>query len=101
MPEDFAALADANFLPIDKIENGYTPIVLKTGSEVLLFNTGNGPAWRPDRGALRDATATARKAVDHCDTILEGLLSECERQRSRLRLMGAFDPGCVKTRDAV
>jgi len=53
VPDDVAALATANFLPSDKSENQYTPIVLNTGSEVILFDTGNGEGGGPQRGKLR------------------------------------------------
>jgi glyoxylase-like metal-dependent hydrolase (beta-lactamase superfamily II) len=39
-PEDFAATAAANFLPADKTQNFFTPVLLNTGSELVLFDTG-------------------------------------------------------------
>mgnify|MGYP002080013866 CR=1 FL=1 len=39
-PEDFAALAEANFLPADRTQNFFTPVVVNTGAELLLFDTG-------------------------------------------------------------
>ncbi len=39
-PEDFAALAAANFLPADKTQNFFTPVLLNTGTELVLFDTG-------------------------------------------------------------
>ncbi len=39
-PEDFAALADANFLPADRTQNFFTPVLLNTGAELILFDTG-------------------------------------------------------------
>ncbi|MEM9725350.1 MAG: MBL fold metallo-hydrolase [Pseudomonadota bacterium] len=69
-PEAFAALAAANFLPVDQIENGYTPVVLNTGAEVILFDTGNGAARRPGRGALREILAANGLAPEQIDIVV-------------------------------
>lgn len=45
-PEAIAALLDKNFLPTDRFANGFSPVVVDTGSEVVLFDTGNGEAGR-------------------------------------------------------
>lgn len=39
-PEDFAALSAANFIPADKTQNYFTPTVVNTGAELVLFDTG-------------------------------------------------------------
>lgn len=39
-PEDFAALSAANFIPADRTQNFFTPTVVNTGAEVVLFDTG-------------------------------------------------------------
>jgi glyoxylase-like metal-dependent hydrolase (beta-lactamase superfamily II) len=39
-PEDFAALSAANFIPADKTQNFFTPAVVNTGAELVLFDTG-------------------------------------------------------------
>ena len=39
-PEDFAALSAANFIPADMTQNFFTPTVVNTGSEIVLFDTG-------------------------------------------------------------
>ena len=39
-PEDFAALSDANFIPADKTQNFFTPTLVNTGAELVLFDTG-------------------------------------------------------------
>jgi glyoxylase-like metal-dependent hydrolase (beta-lactamase superfamily II) len=39
-PEDFAALSAANFLPTDKSQNFFTPTLVNTGAELVLFDTG-------------------------------------------------------------
>ena len=38
--EDFAALSAANFIPADRTQNFFTPTVVNTGSEIVLFDTG-------------------------------------------------------------
>jgi glyoxylase-like metal-dependent hydrolase (beta-lactamase superfamily II) len=39
-PEDFAALSAANFIPADRTQNFFTPTVVNTGAELVLFDTG-------------------------------------------------------------
>jgi glyoxylase-like metal-dependent hydrolase (beta-lactamase superfamily II) len=39
-PEDFAALSAANFIPADRTQNFFTPTVVNTGAEIVLFDTG-------------------------------------------------------------
>ncbi|MDP3261938.1 MAG: MBL fold metallo-hydrolase [Tabrizicola sp.] len=39
-PEDFAALSAANFLPTDRSQNFFTPTLVNTGAELVLFDTG-------------------------------------------------------------
>jgi glyoxylase-like metal-dependent hydrolase (beta-lactamase superfamily II) len=38
--EDFAALSAANFIPADMTQNFFTPTVVNTGAEIVLFDTG-------------------------------------------------------------
>ena len=58
-PDEVRALAEANFLPPDRLENSFTPVLVKTGAEVVLFDTGNPAARRPTAGNLLDAMADA------------------------------------------
>ncbi|MBN8630919.1 MAG: MBL fold metallo-hydrolase [Rhodobacterales bacterium] len=39
-PEDFAALSAANFIPADRTQNFFTPTLVNTGAELVLFDTG-------------------------------------------------------------
>lgn len=39
-PEDFAALSAANFIPTDRTQNFFTPTVVNTGAELVLFDAG-------------------------------------------------------------
>jgi glyoxylase-like metal-dependent hydrolase (beta-lactamase superfamily II) len=41
-PEDFAALSAANFIPADRSQGFFTPTVVNTGAEIVLFDTGLG-----------------------------------------------------------
>src|SRR5690606_9178325 len=42
--EEVQALAEQNFLPPSRLEISFTPIVANTGTELVLFDTGNGAA---------------------------------------------------------
>lgn len=39
-PEEFAALSAANFIPADKSQSFFTPTLINTGAELVLFDTG-------------------------------------------------------------
>jgi glyoxylase-like metal-dependent hydrolase (beta-lactamase superfamily II) len=45
-------LAEANFLPATQMEIAFTPVVVNTGSELVLFDSGNPPERRPGAGNL-------------------------------------------------
>lgn len=59
--EDFAALSTANFIPTDRTQSFFTPTVVNTGAEVILFDTGLSA-----EGTLAAMTAAglAPEAVD-------------------------------------
>lgn len=42
--DEFQSVSDANFLPADKSQFFFTPTVVRTGEEVVLFDTGLNPA---------------------------------------------------------
>lgn len=42
--EEFAAHSAANFIPADRTFNFFTPVVVNTGAELVLFDTGLDPA---------------------------------------------------------
>lgn len=56
--DDVGALLEQNFLPPDKFVLGFAPTIVRTGSDVVLFDTGNG-AGRREAGAgkTRDSLA--------------------------------------------
>lgn len=41
--EDFAVLSKMNFIPSDRSLNGFTPTLVNTGSDLVLFDTGLAP----------------------------------------------------------
>lgn len=56
--EDVAKLAKENFLPAGKMEIAFTPVIVNTGNQLVLFDTGNG-ALRRGKGAGKLASALA------------------------------------------
>jgi glyoxylase-like metal-dependent hydrolase (beta-lactamase superfamily II) len=58
-PEAVGDLLQANFLPKDKFVNSFTPVLVNTGSELVLFDTGLGAGARPAMGRLADRIAAA------------------------------------------
>jgi glyoxylase-like metal-dependent hydrolase (beta-lactamase superfamily II) len=69
-PEKVQELLQANFLPPDRFENGYTPTLLNTGSELVLFDSGNGAGRRPDAGHMRQRLAEAGVAPEAIDVVV-------------------------------
>ncbi|SMD20227.1 MBL fold metallo-hydrolase [Rhizobium sp. RU36D] len=49
-PEAVGELLAANFLPQDKFVNSFAPVLVNTGADVVLFDTGLGPAARAQGG---------------------------------------------------
>ncbi|MFY8098751.1 MAG: MBL fold metallo-hydrolase, partial [Allorhizobium sp.] len=66
-PETVGALLEANFLPADKFVNSFSPVLVNTGSDVILFDTGLGEGGRANGlGRLVEGLAAAgysREAV--------------------------------------
>jgi len=67
--EDVAALAAENFLPAARFEIPFTATVVNTGSEVILFDSGNGAGRRPNAGKLRELLAAAGIAPEQVDVV--------------------------------
>jgi len=63
------ALALANRLPPTRMEHGYVPCLLDTGTELILFDTGNGEA-RPGLGHLRRLMGEAGYAPEDVDIVV-------------------------------
>ncbi len=66
-PEDVAALLEQNFLPPGWMVNMFTPIVVNTGSERILFDTGLGAG---NGGRLAERLAAAGTPADQVDTVV-------------------------------
>lgn len=64
------ALAAENKLPPTKLEIGFTPVVVNTGKELILFDTGNGAAARPGRGNLAAGLAAAGYKPEDVDIVV-------------------------------
>ena len=58
-PDDVAALAAENFLPPNRFENGFTVTLVNTGESLILFDSGNGAARRPNAGLLLERLGQA------------------------------------------
>ena len=69
-PEDVAALLTANFLPADKLAIGFTPLLVNTGKELVLFDTGLGASGRPGSGNLKNLFAQAGVTTDQVDVVV-------------------------------
>jgi glyoxylase-like metal-dependent hydrolase (beta-lactamase superfamily II) len=64
-------LALANRLPPTRFEHSYTPTLVNTGRELVLFDTGNGaPRRSPDLGQLRARLDAAGYAPDDIDVVV-------------------------------
>jgi glyoxylase-like metal-dependent hydrolase (beta-lactamase superfamily II) len=48
--DDVGALLEANFLPADQFANSFSPTLINTGRDVVLFDTGLGEAGRAQGG---------------------------------------------------
>ncbi|WP_430225844.1 MBL fold metallo-hydrolase [Paroceanicella profunda] len=70
-PETVAALLEENFLPTDRFANGFTPVVVNTGSERILFDTGLGAGARGNgMGMLGAQLAAAGIDPGEIDTVV-------------------------------
>jgi glyoxylase-like metal-dependent hydrolase (beta-lactamase superfamily II) len=66
-----AALMQENFLPETRFANGFTPTLIDTGNEAVLFDTGFGENGRADgMGRLRDLLGQAGYAPENIDIVV-------------------------------
>lgn len=63
-PETFKAVSAENFIPADKVQFFFTPTVVNTGSELVLFDTGLNAA------GITAALATAGYTPDMVDKVV-------------------------------
>lgn len=68
--EDVHELMTENLLPTKRFELPYAPVVVNTGKELILFDTGNGEARRPERGNLAAGLAAAGYKPDQIDIVV-------------------------------
>jgi len=68
--EEVEVVFQQNFLPFDRLRNSFTPVVINTGSEVILFDTGNGARRRPDAGNLLANLKAAGISPDQVDIVV-------------------------------
>ncbi|MEO0360725.1 MAG: MBL fold metallo-hydrolase [Pseudomonadota bacterium] len=64
------ALAAENNLPPKTMEIGFTPVVVNTGEQLILFDAGNGAGRRPNAGHLRERLAEAGYTPDQIDVVV-------------------------------
>jgi glyoxylase-like metal-dependent hydrolase (beta-lactamase superfamily II) len=69
-PEEVMQHAEANMLPGDKMENPYNVTLVNTGSQLILFDTGNGAGRRPDAGHLLERLKEAGYQPDQVDLVV-------------------------------
>lgn len=63
-PEEFATVSAANFIPADKTQFFFTPTVVNTGAELVLFDTGMAPE------AITGVLAAAGYSPDQIDIVV-------------------------------
>jgi glyoxylase-like metal-dependent hydrolase (beta-lactamase superfamily II) len=70
-PETVHALLEENFLPPTRFESNYVPVLVNTGRERVLFDTGNGPLRRgKGAGNLAALMAEAGCAPEQVDIVV-------------------------------
>ncbi|GAB4515593.1 MAG: MBL fold metallo-hydrolase [Roseibium sp.] len=68
--EEFSAVNADNFLPDDGFQISFTPTLVNTGNELVLFDTGNGEGARPARGNMRSALENAGYTPEQVDVVV-------------------------------
>ena len=66
---DVQKLAEENFLPPARLEIGFTQTLVNTGSELVLFDAGNGAGRRPNAGHLLKRLEAACVAPGDVDVV--------------------------------
>lgn len=64
------ALAEQNFLPPSQMSISFTPLIVNTGEQVIMFDSGNGAGRRPDAGHLADLFEQAGFAPAEIDLVV-------------------------------
>lgn len=68
--EDVQAYAEENFLSPDRMEISFTPVIVNTGSELVMFDSGNGAARRPSAGKLAEQLQAAGYSPDDINVVV-------------------------------
>jgi glyoxylase-like metal-dependent hydrolase (beta-lactamase superfamily II) len=68
--EAVSKLAEANHLPGQQLQVGFTPVIVNTGTELVLFDAGNGQVGSPNAGRLPERLKTAGYAPDQIDLVI-------------------------------
>ncbi|NNU80934.1 MBL fold metallo-hydrolase [Halovulum dunhuangense] len=68
--ETVEALLTENLLPTNAMEFTFHPVLVNTGTELILFDTGNGEGARPARGHLLERMAEAGYSPDQVDKVV-------------------------------
>jgi glyoxylase-like metal-dependent hydrolase (beta-lactamase superfamily II) len=68
--EDVAAFAEENFLPADRMEISFTPVLVNTGEALVLFDSGNVADRRPGAGNLVAAIEAAGYTADQVGVVV-------------------------------
>jgi glyoxylase-like metal-dependent hydrolase (beta-lactamase superfamily II) len=68
--EDVESALAAAQLPTDQMEFTFFPVLVNTGAELVLFDTGNGTGAQPGRGNLVDVMAEAGYSPDQVDVVV-------------------------------
>lgn len=69
-PEDVEELARKNHLPAKRMEIGFAPVVVNTGKELILFDTGNGPRRGDSAGHLAAGMKLAGYSPEQVDIVV-------------------------------
>ncbi|MCT8970313.1 MBL fold metallo-hydrolase [Microbaculum marinisediminis] len=69
-PEAVQAYAEDNFLPPNRMEISFTPVVVNTGDELVMFDSGNGAGRRPNAGKLASMLSAAGYSPDQIDVVV-------------------------------
>ncbi|MGH6921367.1 MAG: MBL fold metallo-hydrolase [Geminicoccaceae bacterium] len=69
-PDAVHELAQANFLPPTMMEIQFNPVVVNTGAQLVLFDSGNGAARRPNAGNLAQMLQAAGYDPGQVDVVV-------------------------------
>ncbi len=69
-PEDVEELAQKTHLSPKRFEIGFAPVLVNTGNELVLFDTGNGDRRGPTAGYLKRAMKIAGYTPDQVDVVV-------------------------------